>query len=214
MLTVVHAPTGTQAFLAKYRAPIAIGSVAFAGMILVVILLSGRFRIKSRSEQRAARQRRVDPVTQPVAIQQAELPSNKKRAKRRPRARSDRRIKDAPAYFTRLGDDGETVTGHPIPLVEMETTFGADPIQAAHVLDHPSIAVLHARLTKKDGNEYLLVDNESVAGTWVNFDQIPKKGCILKHGDVVHFGQLMYRFSLKNPPAEAGPKIIPEVPAE
>lgn len=213
-LTVVHAPTGTQAFLAKYRAPIAIGSVALAGMILVAILLSGRLRIKSRSEQRADRQRSIDPVTQPVSIQQAELPPNRKQAKRRPWVRPERLIKDAPAYLTRLGADGETVTGHPIPLVEKETTFGADPIQSAHVLDHPSIAVLHARLTKMDGSEYLLVDNESVAGTWVNFDQIPKEGRILKHGDVVHFGQLMYRFSLKTPPAEADPKIIPETPAE
>jgi pSer/pThr/pTyr-binding forkhead associated (FHA) protein len=106
------------------------------------------------------------------------------------------------------------MTGRPIALVEKEITFGTDPVESMHVLDHPSIAALHARIRQKDGNEFQLLDNGTVAGTWVNYEPVPKNGCILKHGDVVNFGQLMYRFTLKNPPAEPEPKIIPEVPAE
>jgi hypothetical protein len=124
------------------------------------------------------------------------------------------RLQDAPAYLTRLGPDGEPVTGHPIALVEKENTFGTDPVEAMHVLDHPSIAALHARIQQKDGGEFQLIDNGTVAGTWVNYEPIPKNGRILKHGDVVNFGQLMYRFTLKNSPAEPEPKIIPEAPAE
>jgi pSer/pThr/pTyr-binding forkhead associated (FHA) protein len=106
------------------------------------------------------------------------------------------------------------MTGNPVPLVEQETTFGNDPVQATHVLDHPSIGALHARLKRTEGGDFLILDHNSVAGTWVNYDPVPKSGRVLKHGDVVHFGQLMYRFSLKNPPAEAEPKIIPEAPVE
>jgi predicted component of type VI protein secretion system len=106
------------------------------------------------------------------------------------------------------------MTGNPIPMVEQETTFGTDPVHATHVFDHPSVAALHARLKRTDGGDFLLLDNNSIAGTWVNYEAVPKGGSLLKHGDVVHFGQLMYRFSLKNPPADAEPKIIPEVPAE
>jgi hypothetical protein len=73
---------------------------------------------------------------------------------------------------------------------------------------------LHARLKRTDGGDFLLFDNNTVAGTWVNYDPISKDGCVLRHGDVVNFGQLMYRFSLKNPPVDAEPKIIPEAPAE
>lgn len=214
-ITVVHPPSGLQAFLARYRLYIATGAIIVAGGILIIVLLSGRLRIRSRRERRADRKRYTDPVTQPVSIQQAEPPSKKKRAARAPWKRGEReRLQDAPAYLTRLREDGEPVTGNPIALAELETTFGTDPVQATHVFDHPSIAALHARLKRTDGGDFLLLDNSSIAGTWVNYDSVPKGGRLLKHGDMVHFGQLMYRFSLKNPPADVEPKIIPEAPAE
>lgn len=213
MLTVVHAPTGIQAFLARYRTYIAIGAIIVAGGILLVVLLSGRLRIRSRSERRADRKRNTDPVTQPVKIQQAEPLTKRKQAKR-PSWTQVERWQNAPAHLTRLGAGGEPATGHPIPLIEKETTFGTDPVQAEHVLDHPSIAALHARIKRTEGGDFLLSDNNTVAGTWVNYEPVTKDGIILKHGDVVHFGQLMYRFSLKNPPAGAEPKIIPEASAE
>jgi pSer/pThr/pTyr-binding forkhead associated (FHA) protein len=213
MVTVVHPPSGIQAFLARYRLYISTGAIIVAGGILIIVLLSGRLRIRSRRERRADRKRYTDPVTQPVNIQQAEPPSKKKQAARAPWTRGER-VQDAPAYLTRLRIDGEPMTGNPIPVAEQEITFGNDPVQATHVLDHPSIAALHARLKRTEGGDFLLLDNHSVAGTWVNYDPVPKDGRVLKHGDVVHFGQLMYRFSLKNPPADTEPKIIPEAPAE
>jgi len=213
IVTVVHAPTGPQAVLTKYRTQLALGAVAVAGGILLAILLSGRLRIKSRRERRESQKRSIDPVTQPVKIQQAEPASKRKQAKSLPWMRADR-LPDAPAYLTRLRDDGEPVTGHPIPLDEKETTFGTDPVQAMQVLDHPSIAALHARIKRTEGGDFLLVDNDTVAGTWVNYEQISEDGFPLKHQDVVHFGQLMYRFTLKKPPAESEPQIIPEVPAK
>lgn len=213
VLTVVHAPTGIQAFLAKYRTYIAVGAIVVTGGILILILLSGRFRIRSRSERRADRKRYTDPVTQPVQIQQAEPASKRKQARGSSWTQADR-WQDAPAHLTRLGANGEPVSGHPIPLTENETTFGTDPVQAEHVLDHPSIAALHARLIRTPGGDFALSDNDTVAGTWVNYDLIPEDGRVLRHGDVVHFGQLMYRFSLKKPPADAEPKIIPEASAE
>jgi predicted component of type VI protein secretion system len=86
-------------------------------------------------------------------------------------------------------------------------TFGNDPVQASHVLDDASIAPLHARLRQTDDGGYLLLDNNSIAGTWVNYDLIPREGHRLAHGDVVHFGQLMYRFTLRVPPPIQRPKV-------
>jgi hypothetical protein len=213
VVTVVHAPTGAQAFLAEYRSQIALGAIVLAGSILLIILLSGRLRVKSGRERRETRRRSVDPVTQPVSIQQAEPPTKRKQAQRPNWMRADR-LQNAPAYLTRLGSNGEPVTGHPIPLFEKETSLGTDPVQAIQVLDHPSIAAFHARIKRTDGGDFLLVDNDTVAGTWVNYEPIPKDGYIMKHGDVVHFGQLMYRFALKKPPAVSEPTIIAEAPTE
>lgn len=212
LVTVVQAPEGPQAFLARYRTQFALGAVALAGGVLIVVLLSGRFRIKSRRERREKSIRSIDPVTQPVSIQQAE-PKKRSQAASLPWVRANR-LQDAPAYLTRLGSSGEPVTGQPIPLTEKETTLGTDPVQSLHVLDHPSVAALHAKISRTESAEFMLVDAGTVAGTWVNYDPIPKDGRIIKHGDVVHFGQLMYRFTLKKPPADAEPRIIPEVPSE
>jgi predicted component of type VI protein secretion system len=53
-----------------------------------------------------------------------------------------------------------------------------------------------------------LFDNASVAGTWVNFEPVTRAGQRLAHGDRIHFGQLIYRFELNQPPAESEPQVI------
>ena len=199
MVTVVHAPEGAQAFLAKYRTQIALSAVGLAGGVLLIILLSGRLRIKSAARTTTKR------ANAALTRSHSQCRSNRQSLKSGSRPHvcpgcEQDRLQDAPAYLTRLGPDGEPVTGQPIPLTEKVTTFGTDPVQAVHVLDHPSIAALHARLKQTESGEFLLVDNDTVAGTWVNYDPVPKDGRIMKHGDVVHFGQLMYRFALKNTP--------------
>ena len=58
----------------------------------------------------------------------------------------------------------------------------------------------------------MVADAGSIAGTWVNFEPVGKEGHLLQHGDVVHFGQLAFRFELKDPPAVVKPKIAKENP--
>jgi len=210
MVTVIRPPTGLRAFLAKYRAWIAGSAVALTGLALILVLLSGRLRIASWRERREARQRYTDPVTQPVLVA-AETPG-KRRPATGPEEKRAQTNSEAPAYLIRLRPDGEPAGGHPIPLLEKEITFGADPVQAAYILDHPSIAPLHARLKQVEGEGFLLRDHGSIAGTWVGYEPVPAEGRVLRHGDVVHFGQLMYRFVLQNPPPEAEPSIIPDKP--
>jgi hypothetical protein len=211
-ITVIHAPTGVQAMLTKYRSSIAIAAIVLAGGVLLSILLYGRLRFKSRRERAESRKRNTDPVTQPVEIPQAVSPSPRKKRRSLPWARGDR-LPEAPAYLARLGKDGEPLTGNPIPLQEAEITFGTDPVQAMLVLDHPSVAPLHASLKRGEDGLYTLSDSGTVAGTWINYEPVPVDGRILKHGDVVHFGQLMYRFILRVPPPEAEPTITPEAPS-
>jgi hypothetical protein len=213
-LTVIQPPTGFQALLARYRGPITLSAVILALVILVGILVFGRMRILSLQERRAARKQITDPVTQPIAIRQTEAPAAKRgQAKRLEWARTGR-MPDAPAYLVRLKSNGEPMTGNPIPLIEKDNSFGNDPVQAEIILDDPSISPLHARVQRTETNEFILLDNGSTAGTWLNYELVSREGIVLNHGDVVHFGQLIYRFGLRTPPAETEPKVIPETPAE
>jgi len=211
-ITVVNPPTGIRAFLTKNRTGIAIGSVGLAGAILLVILLSGRLKVKTRKERRETLQRYTDPVTQPVIIRTADATGKQKQGKRSSWKRPEV-TPEAPARLVRLRPDGEPVSGNPILLFGKEITLGTDPVQSAHVLDHPSVSPLHASIRQMDNEIYMLVDRGSVAGTWVNYEPVPQEGRILNHGDMIHFGQLMYRFALRNHLNESEPTIFPEAPA-
>jgi pSer/pThr/pTyr-binding forkhead associated (FHA) protein len=85
-------------------------------------------------------------------------------------------------------------------------TFGSDPIQATRVLDDPSVSPLHARLKAENG-QFMLSDEKSVAGTWVNYEPLaaPRP---LRHGDVLQIGRLSYRFMLRRPPEIPAPRVV------
>ncbi|MGA7192297.1 MAG: FHA domain-containing protein [Anaerolineales bacterium] len=207
MVTVIQAPHGISALFAKYRQTITYGAIGFAGIALLLILLITRLQLAFASAQKS-RRANIDPLTQPVAIA-VETSSAEKKKRTRPRRGNVKPI-NAPASLIRLRPDLEPMTGNPIPLTENETSFGTDPAQANIVLDDPSIAPRHARIAQSEDGIFRLRDEGSVAGTWVNYDSIRKEGYTLQHGDVIHFGQLVFRFQLKKPPSAKEPKITRE----
>jgi len=206
-VTVVKLQRGVQAFLVGNSLWIAGGAVLLAGAALTLILVAGgRSRRSSSAARRLERKMRLDPLTQPI------VPRTEKRGMQLPWAQ---RRKAAPAYLVRLKGDGQPVTAPPIPLTGSEMTFGTDPTQATHVLDDPSVSPLHARLKKERDGSFYLLDQNSTAGTWVNYetltDRPPRR---LQHGDIIHFGQLSYRFMLRKPPEKPKPRIIFQKPSD
>lgn len=214
-VTVVKPPSGPAALLAKYRTPITFGSIIFAGLVLFFILLSGRLRIPSLRAAQETRRAEADPLTQTIQTGVVEetaptAPITKPKKLRTPSKKTESAPKssaEAAASFFRINPDGQVAAVAPIPLAEKEVVFGTDPVQCSQIMDDPSISAVHARLRLTDDGGYLLQDNNSVAGTWVNYEPVPREGYRLKHGDMVHFGQLMYRFMLKVPPVIPTPKI-------
>ena len=212
-VTVIQPPRGAAAFFARYRQHITIGAVSLAGLALLLILFMGSLR-NTIARRRASQQAQGDPLTQPVpAVVEAPVVEKTTKGGRSAAAKvATKRRAEAPAYLQRLTADLQAASVKPIPLGEKEITFGSDPVQSTHVLDDPSLAPRHARLTQTEDGDYLLADAGTIAGTWVNFEPIGKESRRLRHGDVVHFGQLAFRFELKNPPASAEPKITKENP--
>jgi pSer/pThr/pTyr-binding forkhead associated (FHA) protein len=88
----------------------------------------------------------------------------------------------------------------PIPLIGIDLTFGRDAALASVVLDDASISGLHARLIRQADGGYVLKDQGSTGGTYVNFSPVPEAGSRLQHGDRVHVGRLSFRFRLADPP--------------
>lgn len=203
-ITVVKPPKGITALLARYRFIIVWGIVGLAGLILLSILFGARVR-SARRKRKTQRQKSIDPLTQPVSAV-TEPPTGKKKPRR---TRPDQ-VPDAAAWLIRLEPDGRPAASSPIPLTGPDITIGTDPVQAAIILDEPSISPLHARIQQNLTDAgYLIFDQNSLAGTWVNYEPVPQEGYPLKHGDRVHFGHLSYRFEVKNPPDISEPIITP-----
>jgi len=216
-ITVVKPPSGPAALLAKYRTLITFGSIILAGLVLFFILLSGRLRIPSLRAAQETRRAEADPLTQTIQTGSVEetapvaaAPAGQPKKRRAPSTKTEsasKSGKEAAASFIRINPDGQVAAVAPIPLAEKEIVFGTDPVQCTQILDDPSISSVHARLRLTDDGGYLLQDNNSIAGTWVNYGPIPREGYRLGQGDMVHFGQLMYRFMLKVSPVIPTPKI-------
>jgi hypothetical protein len=212
-VTVVKPPRGMQAMVVRYRSELVLGAIALAGIALLVILLRGRGRRVSTIDRIETRKKMTDPLTQPVPALTEPSVSAKKKTKTQPRrmgwlGNKQSRVPEAPAYLIRLTNGGEPASTAPIPLLEKELTIGTDPVQSMQVLDDPSIAPLHARIKQNPEGHFVIHDQGSVAGTWVNLEPVTREGRRLAHGDRIHFGQMLYRFDLKQPPAESEPKVI------
>jgi len=235
VVTVIQPPQGIPALLAKYRAPITFGAIIFAGLALFAILLSGRLRIPSIRAAQAARRADADPLTQAVAESTASPLSaaaavktqrrgifSKKTAsetKRRPEGsgfahRAEGSKAEAAASLLRINAEGQVLPVTPIALVEQEIIFGTDPAQCSQIMDDASISPVHARLRQTEDGGFLLLDTGSIAGTWVNYEPIPREGYRLIHGDMVNFGQLMYRFTLRALPVTTKPTITVQTTEE
>jgi hypothetical protein len=90
-----------------------------------------------------------------------------------------------------------------ISLIGMDLVLGRDASISAARLDDPSVNALHARVIRLASGDYLIRDQGSVAGTWVNYQQVPERGSILRHGDVIHLGRVKFKFQRRNPPPES-----------
>ena len=91
-------------------------------------------------------------------------------------------------------------TDESIPLIGTDIFIGSDPSLTAVPLEDPSVDRMHARLIRQVDGSYLLKDQGSVAGTWVNYEEIPNEGLLLSDGDRVHFGRAFFQFVRPNAP--------------
>jgi pSer/pThr/pTyr-binding forkhead associated (FHA) protein len=94
--------------------------------------------------------------------------------------------------------DSEGSKPLPISIAADEITFGSDQDLATIVIQDDSVQGLHARLQCMENGIYLLSDQGSIAGTWVNYAQVPTEGQEIRHGDLIHLGRVGYRFKQRD----------------
>ena len=143
-----------------------------------------------------------DPVTQPVKIKTDATVVSKPRMMKWVEYLPWKKRKPKPiqamAYFMPLVDPNEPTIQAAWPMTSEEITLGSDSRQAKFVIVDASIEGLHARIRRK-GELYFIADAGSVAGTWVNYEQVTAEEQILEHGDIIYLGKIGFRFKLSEP---------------
>jgi hypothetical protein len=199
-ITVQQTPQSVVVSLAR-NGPLIAGVVVVitGGILLLVLIIGGRIRPRSFGKRngngngKSLRQRRAeasDPVTQPVPVR-TETGSNRFSSWVNRLSWPQRRSsKEAPAYLVPLNIISADDPLNRIPLATSEITLGRDPTQATFAMDDPSISDLHARLLKTDKGFFMIQDEDSLAGTWVNYELAAPEGTKLQHGDIIHVGRI------------------------
>lgn len=174
-IEVVRPPQGLTAFQPAMDSLLAVVAVIVAGIVMILGVISLARRAPVQTTEPSPR---LNPV---------------KRARLRSTSRTEAQL----VPLRPVGD--------PIPLSGVDVVLGRDASLAAIVLDDPSVERMHARLIRQADGEYLLRDQDSVAGTWVNYELVSSSGRRLQHGDLVQLGRVEFRFQL---PGEQPPRPI------
>ncbi|OGN88872.1 MAG: hypothetical protein A2Y88_09040 [Chloroflexi bacterium RBG_13_48_10] len=215
-------PTTTQGMMVVFsqKRPLLAGLVILisASILILVLILGGRIRPKPHPGQvkpsvdpnaktrpisyQARVHQRKDSVTQPVKITPLPPHPSTTRSKswreRLPWLKPKQVPAPAIAYLIPLMGTGETTLPEPFRIISDETTLGRDSLKANIVIADPSIENLHARI-HHEGTSFLITDADTVAGTWVNYKPVPPMGIQLEHADIIHLGQVVFRFTLAEP---------------
>lgn len=227
----IHTPkVGIMTLLARNSLLVAILAIILTGAVLGwVMVLGGRLQPRSGFHTRQFRRRlfhsnnaqreEIDPVTQPVSvltepIKQDLPPTNGKPvhllAKWAAHLHLPQHQAEVPvhAFLMPLSSNGNKLPPKLLAIKTDEVTLGSDAREATFVVDDPSVDRVHARLIHQSDGSFRVTDQNSTAGTWVNYAPISSEGAHLEHGDLLHIGKVGFRFTYLNPNGQARRAVI------
>jgi len=206
-------PKATQGVMVEFSQKrfLVIGVIVLisASILALVLILGGRIQPKPYPGQashparyRARMLQRKDVVAQPVNITshpqiQTDLGAKGWRG-RFPWFRHKAEAMPVIAHLTPLVGSDEPTLPEPLRIIADDVTLGSDPHHANLVISDRSIEGVHARI-RHEGKTFVISDNGSVAGTWVNYQQVPEVVIQLEHADIIHLGGIVFRFNLTEP---------------
>ncbi len=187
---------------------IGLGVVLSGSILLLVLILGGRLRPKPGRAIQAA-QRKEDVLTQPVGSAAGLMPEAHPMDWKNALPWGQRHLTSkAYALLYHLSDASMTTDQAPFVVSIPELLIGSDANWAGLVLHDPSVEKHHARLVRKSDGCFLLQDEGSISGTWINYTPVSRSGAGLEHGDIIHIGKVGFRFNLRTPTHVRQPVIL------
>ncbi|MGW8251799.1 MAG: FHA domain-containing protein, partial [Anaerolineales bacterium] len=201
------------------KAPLAIGLVIVlsAALSLLVLIVGGKIKprplrvpagFRYNRKKQADRKASQTPQEQ-QAVLQAEMDGRRFSGWVSRLHWPQRRLaQQAYAYLIPIAEADSGVPETPITIDSNEITLGSDRNQAVLVFDDLSVEALHARLTRFDDEKFVLADQGSVSGTWLNYSPVTREGLPVQHGDIIHIGRVGFQFKLRKPRHTRKPVVV------
>jgi len=113
----------------------------------------------------------------------------------------------ARARLVQLMDDG--TRGTPIPLNAQALLLGRDPTRCQIIFAHNTVSRLHARIVEVEDGVFMINDEGSTSGTYVNDAQVVAGGTQLNPGDRIELGHVQLTFEVMGRPPADGAELDP-----
>jgi hypothetical protein len=216
----VPSPAQGMFIAVSQKKPLLLGAAAVitASVLILMLILGGRIRprlhpgqvrnwVGGSEKTRPAGSRQLSnkpkglasPLLQTAsAVSISEPVHSKSWFKRLPWMRREEAPILARAYLIPLVGFDEPTIPAPLQITMDDISIGSDPHQANLVIVDPSIESVHARI-HQEGKSFFISDAGTVAGTWVNYEQVASSGTYLRHMDIIHLGRIGFRFQLSEP---------------
>ena len=213
---LVHLAPFSLVNLVRQNIPLAAGIGAALALSIVAFLLIVRGNLRPKTMGRLLLRKRAAAPSTPDTAQGESAPvaeSTQKATPAKPARRPISHWVNRIAWPKRSGITHEPAyleldAEHRIPLLQREITFGSDPLHASITFDDGAVDALHARLIRREDDSFYLYDENSFAGTWLNFQPITTEGAQLHHGDTILIGRVQFQFKISDIQKIAKPKII------
>lgn len=195
-------PNPLSGLVRQWPALVGLGVILVVAVLILVLIMTGRIQPRALRVPVGFARRRHHDQELPIKSGQTQSEAGGRRMPEwvnRLHWPHRRLAPEASAYLFYYSDSEKPSNLPPIPITAGELTFGRDISQATEVLDDPSVQALHARLLQEEDGSFRIIDEGSVAGTWVNYSQVSGEGTILEHGDLVHIGRVGFRFTEREP---------------
>ncbi len=188
---VAEPPGYLSLFLERYWQWLVLGTAILGSLGLVGLIINIS---RKRRARRQPDQAKLKIASIPTEVKQTFL---------------QKRSKLSSAYLEPVPQISQMPGGGILQLPATEIRFGSDATKSAYVLEDASVEPLHA-IIRNSEDTFTIQDQGSIAGTWVNYEVLSEEQSRLKHGDIIHFGQLAYRFLMRTPPERPKPQITPD----
>lgn len=187
LITVIPPPGGIMAvFLTN---PLASGVAITIFLLLIFLFFLNRRRKKQKGTQQTIAEDM--PIVKPSEVESDQ--EFFKVGEPEAEAPFTSMLKNFSGWLIALDEDDKPINGPRIAMQPIPFQVGSDPSNSL-ILQDRSIAKFHAVINREIDGTFIVTDQKTLTGTWIDHESVHGKGKALSNGNLIHFGRIGYLY--------------------